>query len=165
MRRIVVLIGVAIMIGGAAASASFHGEQRALEPDRQGLEAAETADADVEQTVTPGTFHNSFVPHGACGTDTIPVTAGMSSIAVVANATVPTNDIALTLLDPSGTSVGSSDAATSPEAVEYSAASLATGNVTAKVCNSPTPAVDAFVEPYTYDGSYTVSDAPLPSTA
>ncbi|MEN3341289.1 MAG: hypothetical protein V7644_693 [Actinomycetota bacterium] len=163
MRRIVVLISVAIMIGGAVASASFHSERRALEPNRQGLEAAEGTAS--EPTVIPGTFHNSFVPHGACGTDTIPVTAGMTSIAVVVNATVPTNDIALTLLDPSGASVGSSDAVTSPEAVEYSAASLATGNWTAKVCNSPTPAVDAFVEPYTYDGSYTISNTPLPSTA
>src|SRR3954447_14786950 len=163
MRRVVLLIGVAILIGGAVASASFRNERRGLEPERQGLEAAGAGEADLE-VGTAGTFHNSFVPHGACGTDAIPVPGGQTSVAVVVNATVPSNDIAVTLLDPNGTSVGSSDAATSPEAVSYSASSLPAGNWTARVCNSPTSAVDVFVQPYTYDGSYTISDAPLPDT-
>ena len=156
------IAGIAVVSG-----TEFFGEHAAAYAPA-GLYAAQgDPDTQIMQLFdTPGTFTGSFAPPSSVRHEREPASrTGRRRSRSAVNATVPSNDIALTLLDPSGTSVGSSDEATSPEAVSYSASSLATGKWTAKVCSSPTPAVDVFVAPYTYDGSYTISDTPLPDTA
>ena len=112
-----------------------------------------------------GTFETSFTPT-ACGERVpIPVAVGETSLAVVASATVPANDIVLTVFR-NGALLGSADTLTSPEA--YVATTLppaaATDVVEAQVCPFAGPPVPA-AEPYTAVGAYAWASAPaLPST-
>ncbi len=103
-----------------------------------------TFDADA---LTCGPYHDFTV---AAGTTTIDVTA---------TATVPSNDIVLTLSHPQGTVVGSSDVGTSPEAIHHAPESLEPGTYSVQVCPYPTPSAPP-VAPYSYSGTFATSDAP-----
>jgi hypothetical protein len=78
------------------------------------------------------TFTGDYGPPPACGPmHAFAVDSGEKAVAAAASALNPTNDIILKLFDPSGTLVGSSDTATSPEAVLFqdpNGNDLATGN-------------------------------------
>jgi hypothetical protein len=161
MRRwlVVLVLALATALLGLSASGlpSEHGTD--VEAEAEGslyaAEATERADA-------TGTFSGSFTPPSTCGPDhPITVDAGTTTIDVVATATLPTNDIVLTLHDPSGTQVAASDTATSPEAVHYAAATIAPGTWFARVCPFADPIV-AMLPPFTYTGVYTTTSAPLP---
>lgn len=153
------IAGIAVLSG-----TEFFGEHvSAYEP--AGLYAAQgDPDAQFEDTldVTPGTFSGTYGPQGGpCGTNAIAIAAGTATIDVTVTATLPTNDIAISLVDPSGATVGTSDTATSPEAIHYSSASIVAGTWTVKVCESPNPAVPS-LPPTTYTGAYATTSAPLP---
>jgi hypothetical protein len=163
MRRLlgvlVVAMAAAALIEGIELGRSAHQTR----PTGVGLDAAVAADnAEGADQVTPGTFTGAFDPNGICGVNTFQVGAGTATIDVAVTATLPTNDIALTLLDPGGNPVGSSDVATSPEAVHYAASPVAAGTWTAKVCPSANPA-GPFLEPYTYVGTFVTTDLPVPA--
>ena len=112
-----------------------------------------------------GTFETTFGAT-ACGPRVgIPVAAGETALAVVAHATVPTNDIVLTVFR-NGTPLASADTLTTPEA--YVTTTLPPADpadvVEAQVCPYSPPAV-APAEPLTATGAYAWGTAPpLPST-
>jgi hypothetical protein len=112
------------------------------------------------------TFTGEYTPPGCGPAHTFAVGAGQKSIAVVATEVNPTNDIVLSLIDPSGKTVASSDVATSPEAIAYqdpSGNDLAAGNWAAQVCpfNGPSlqPPLPNQTPPYTYAVVVTVTGA------
>jgi len=84
------------------------------------------------------------------------VDAATQSIAVVASAVLPTNDIVLKLYGPSGDVVASQDTGTSPEALTYSPGTgVPEGTYEVEVC----PFADAvFLEPGNYTGVFTASE-------
>jgi extracellular elastinolytic metalloproteinase len=126
------------------------------------------------------TFTGEYGPPPACGpVHPFAVDSAQKSIVATASALNPGNDIILTLLDPAGTVVGSSDTATSPEAVVYQdpkGADLATGNWAVQVCpyvGAPLTPVPNQLPPYTYVAGVAVTTAsatlptlprPLPPT-
>lgn len=83
-------------------------------------------------------------------------------ITASASALVPTNDIVLKLLSPTGSTLAASDTGTSPEAVSYSAASIPAGIYHVQVCPFQNPTVP-FTGPGNYAGTYTTSDQGAPS--
>lgn len=103
-------------------------------------------------------FTGDYGPPPACGpVHSFAVDSGEKAVAAAASAINPTNDIILKLLDPSGNVVGSSDTATSPEAVLYqdpSGGDLAVGNWGLQVCPftgpSLQPPLPNQTPPYTY---------------
>ena len=110
-------------------------------------------------TVLP--FQGSFTAT-ACGTPfDFQVPSGTGTIDVVANATAPTDDILLKLVH-NGTTLGTSDEGTSPEAVHYSnGGTIPSGTYSAIVCPSPNP-----LGPFTlmtYSGTVTLTDAAAPN--
>ncbi len=116
------------------------------------------------------TFTGDYGPPPACGpVHAVGVSAGQKSIAVAASALNPANDIVLKLLDPSGAVVGSSDTATSPEAVAYQdpkGNDLAAGDWGLQVCpyngGGLVPGVPNQTAPYTYVAAAVV--APVSAT-
>ena len=98
----------------------------------------------------------------ACGTPfDFQVPDGTGTIDVVANATAPTDDILLKLVY-NGTTLASSDEATSPEAVHYSNGGvIPSGTYSAIVCPSPNPAGPFTL--MTYSGTVTLTDAAVPN--
>ncbi|MDX6511874.1 MAG: extracellular elastinolytic metalloproteinase, partial [Gaiellaceae bacterium] len=109
---------------------------------------------------TPQAFSGSFTPPTTCGPyHDFTVAAGSTTIDVVASATVPSNDIVLTLERPHGNVLASSDTATSPEAIHYAPSVLPAGVYSVKVCPFNPPTVPP-APPYTYAGSFLASDAP-----
>lgn len=106
-----------------------------------------------------GTWETAYTA-SACGPrEPIPVAAGETSLVVTAAATVPANDVVLTVFR-NGDPLGTVDTLTSPEA--YAALALdppaaATDIVEAQVCPY---AGAAGAEPYTATGTYTWGSAP-----
>jgi hypothetical protein len=121
------------------------------------------AQADPQQAYT---FNGDYAPP-ACGPmHSFAIGVGQKSIAAAATALNPTNDIILSLVDPSGHTVGTSDTATSPEAVVYQdpkGNDLATGNWAVQICpfNGPSlqPPLPNQTPPYTYVATVAVSPA------
>jgi hypothetical protein len=100
---------------------------------------------DVPATLACGPLHPFEVPDGT------------KSIAVAAQSSIATNDIALRLLF-NGATVASADTATSPEAIHYAPTVLTPGVYSVQVCPYSSPSVPA-VGPYTYVGTFTTNDA------
>jgi len=147
------LTGLAVLSG-----TEFFGEHGiAYEP--AGLYAAQ-GDPDAQQfaDLTPTTFSGSF---GAttCDSQSLPVPAGTQTIDVVVTAVLPSNDIVISLIDPSGKQVATQDTGTSPEAIHYAASTIPAGQWTVKTC----PTGSTNVPPYNYTGVFTTSDLPLPA--
>jgi hypothetical protein len=102
-------------------------------------------------------FAGTAGPFPACGpTHPIPIPAGTQSIAVVATSNIPANDIVLKLLK-NGTTVSSSDNATSPEAIFYApSGGVGAGTYAAQVCPFDTGLVGGTMD---YTGFWTTNDA------
>lgn len=80
------------------------------------------------------------------------------SIAVVASAVLPTNDIVLKLYGPEGDVVASQDSGTSPEALTYSPGTgVPPGTYEVEVCPFQDPTAP-FTEPGNYAGVFTASE-------
>jgi len=112
----------------------------------------------VRAATTPGSFSADYTPT-ACGAKVpLAVPAGTQTLVVGANGVVASNDFALNVFR--GTvSIGSSDQATSPEAVaaNVSPASTAGDTFSAQICPSAAP-LGPFVAPYTVNGVFAASD-------
>ena len=105
-----------------------------------------------------GTFSGS-VSGTTCGPkQPIQVTAGETTIHVVATADVPANDITLELFDQVGTQVAHGDTLTSPEELTYSSSSLTPGTWQAQVCPFPGGLV---TDPASYHGTWATSSGPV----
>jgi len=120
----------------------------------------------VQQLFTTNTFSGTYSPT-SCGvsgpfatpTPTPPSTS-IQTIDVIAGDPILTNDILLNLRFGSSTGpvVGSSDVATSPEAIHYApTGGVPPGNYFVEVCPSPSP-LGPFVSPTTYTGTITFND-------
>jgi len=164
MRRWVVLLVVSGMAFAAVLSGSEFFGEHVGHYEAEAYQPGGDPDAAVEEQfdVTPGTFSGTFSP--ACGTNGFSVSAGTTTIDVTVTATLPTNDITLTLLDPSGQQAAFSDQLTSPEVVHYSSASIAAGTWTVQVCAAGNAAAN--MAPYTYTGVFATTSGtptvPLP---
>lgn len=123
----------------------------------------------VSNLAQPTTFSGTYNPNACTTSDSaynngpFVVPAGQQSIDVAVTAVLPTNDIAINLIystttEAAGSVVGSSDVATSPEAIHYAPnGGVPAGNYYVQTCQSPSPA-DASVAPYTYAGAFTTND-------
>jgi hypothetical protein len=158
MRRWVVLVTVLGMAFVAVLSGTEFFGEHVGHYDAVAYQPGGDPEARLQQQfdVTPGTFSGTFAP--SCGTNAVSVSAGTTTIDVAVTATLPTNDITLALLDPSGQQVAFSDTLTSPEAVHYTSSSLPAGTWTIKVCAAAN--ATANLQPYTYTGVVTASSAP-----
>jgi hypothetical protein len=107
-------------------------------------------------------FTGSYGPGAACAARfDFPVGANTTTIDVAATADVPANDIVLSLYY-GNVLLGTSDTATSPEAVHYATgAVLATGTYSAQVC--PFDASQDNVNT-NYHGAVVLTELPLPNT-
>ena len=105
-----------------------------------------------------GTFSGSITPT-ACGPlHPITVAPGETTIDVVATADVAANDITLELFDPDGNHKAHGDTGTSPEEIVYQSDNLQSGVWHVQVCPFQGGVI---AEPYTYDGVYSTSSAPV----
>jgi extracellular elastinolytic metalloproteinase len=103
-----------------------------------------------------GTFSGTTGPAGACGPQhLISAPSGTQSIDVIASSTIPANDIVLKLVyKVTNATVGSSDEATSPEAIHYApAGGVPAGNYGAQVCP-----FTAGAAPFDYSGQFITQD-------
>jgi hypothetical protein len=104
-----------------------------------------------------GTISGSITPT-ACGPlHPITVTAGETTIDVVANMDVAANDITLELFDPHGMHKAHADNLTSPEEVVYQSDSLEAGVWHTQVCPFQGGVI---AEPYSYHGTYATTARP-----
>jgi PKD repeat protein len=132
-------------------------------------------------TPTPATAEGTQVIQGTydphkypCGSDklTFNVGPGKSSIVVQANATVPANDISVSLIyNHDGTSelIKTEDTGTCCEALRYApAGQVPPGEYQVQICQTPNTSGVPQNAPFTYTGTFTVTDggsAPSPTPA
>ncbi|MDQ3805359.1 MAG: PKD domain-containing protein, partial [Acidobacteriota bacterium] len=120
--------------------------------------------APPETTTFQGVYSDSPAPR-ACGPrHSFQVPAGKQRIAASAAAQIPSNDIILKLYGPSGGEpLGTSDTATSPEAVTYAPdGGVPSGTYQVEVCPFDDPAAPPQA-PYNYAGTFTTDDTAPPS--
>src|SRR5581483_1824425 len=144
MRRKRLLVAASVAAAAAAAA----------------IVALVSGSASADNTVI--NFSGSYGPGAACAARfDFPVGANTTTIDVAATADVPANDIVLNLYYDSEL-LGSSDTATSPEAVHYAPGGVLTaGTYSAEVC--PFDASQNNVNT-NYRGSVVLTEVPLPST-
>ncbi len=112
--------------------------------------------------VPPQTFQGSFTPPSGCGPmHPFTVDTTTKSILVTAAADVTTNDIVLKVFRPDGMSAGTSDNATSPEAVTVTSG-VVPGKWSAQVCPFGSASMTPYVAPYSYVGNVVESDTAAP---
>ncbi len=113
---------------------------------------------------TPGTFVATYTATGCGPRVPLTVPAASASLAVVANGVNPGDDFVLNVYR-GGASIGTSDTATSPEAVTATLTppSTATDTFSAEICPSPNP-LGPFVGPFTVAGAYVAAETPLAAT-
>jgi extracellular elastinolytic metalloproteinase len=119
----------------------------------------------VEQDAQPQSqpFSGEYTATGCGPGHDFTVESGTTTIDVAATATLPTNDIVLHLQHPRGVDVGSSDTATSPEAIHYApGGSVDPGVYTVQVCPYPDPTVPA-LPPFTYAGTFITTGVQVPT--
>src|SRR4051794_3142640 len=159
LRRWVSLFVVLGIVGFVAVSLSEPFSEHVIRYEPPGLYAAQ-GDPDAQQfaDLTPTTFSGAF---GAttCDSKSLPVPSGTQAIDVVVTALLPSNDIVISLIDPSGKQVANQDTGTSPEAIHYGSSTIPAGQWTVKTC----PTGSTNVPPYDYTGVFTTSDLPLPA--
>jgi hypothetical protein len=113
------------------------------------------------------TFSGTFdISHAyPCSTSAGPflVPPGQARIIVNVNATVPTNDLAVTLVGPDGMPIHTEDNGVGNEAFDYEASPVAAGNYTLQVCASGNP-LAPFQQPYSYTGTFTYNDTAVSSS-
>jgi extracellular elastinolytic metalloproteinase len=116
----------------------------------------------TDQNADTETFQGAFSPTDCGPLHPYSVDDATKSINVVASATVVTNDIVLYLIH-NGTTVASSDTATSPEVINYApAGGIDPGVYNVQVCPFGSPTVPD-TPPYTYAGVFQSSDQSTPS--
>ena len=119
----------------------------------------------AQSPTNPATFSGTFDPHPyPCATapHVFNVPAGQARIIVNVNATLPVNDLAVTLLQ--GTNfIRTEDTGVGNEVLVYEPAGGVTpGNYTVQVCASPNPA--ALQSPYNYTGTFTYNNTAVSSS-
>lgn len=124
---------------------------------------------------TSGTqvIQGTYDPHKyPCGSDKhhFSIGAGKASIVVQVNATVPANDISVSLLYHDGDKVNlikTEDTGTCCEVLRYApAGQVPPGDYDVQICQTPTPNGVPQNAPFTYTGTFTVTDggsAPSPT--
>jgi hypothetical protein len=121
--------------------------------------------ATVPATSVPETFNGTYDPTVyPCATPrhhfTVP--ANQVRIVVQVSATVPTNDLTLSLLygpDPNPILIHTEDTATSSEVYAYQpAGGLAPGEYQVQICQTPTTNGVPQMAPFTYNGTFTYDD-------
>ena len=113
----------------------------------------------------PATFSGQFDATQACPCSSVPsvftVPPGQARIIVNVNATVPTNDLAVTLLQGTGATaqfLHTEDNGVGNEVFVYDpAGGVLPGNYSVQVCASSNP-LAPFAQPYTYAGTFTYND-------
>src|SRR5690349_6516695 len=110
----------------------------------------------------PTPFSGTYDPHSfPCGSARhhFMVPADQSGIVVQTSATVPTNDISVSLLfgpDPNPVFINTDDAATSSEALVWEpAGGVPAGEYQVQICQTPTPNGVPQMAPFTYNGTFT----------
>jgi len=116
----------------------------------------------VQQTSFTGTYNPNACTTSDAAYNNGPfvVGTGLQSIDVSVSAVVPSNDIAIYLVfgTAAGTVVGSSDVATSPEAIHYApSGGVPPGTYWVRTCQSPTPAAPS-AAPYAFVGFFITND-------
>jgi extracellular elastinolytic metalloproteinase len=118
----------------------------------------------AQQTSFSGTYNPSACTtlDPAYNNGPFVVAAGQQSIDVVVSTVLPSNDIAINLIfgatEATGAVVGSSDVATSPEAIHYApAGGVPPGNYFVQTCQSSAPAAPS-TAPYTFAGFFITND-------
>jgi extracellular elastinolytic metalloproteinase len=121
------------------------------------VDQASAAPTKKKQPANPLTFSGDFTPTACSPKIPLEVPAGSKSLAVVVNTTNAENDIALNVYRGSVT-IGSSDEASSPEAVAATLrpAAKAGDKFFAEVCPSSAP-LGPFIAPYSFQGVYAAS--------
>src|SRR5438874_1380698 len=111
-----------------------------------------------------GTFDTAHAYGAGCTTFSGPfvVPAGQARIIVNVNATVPTNDLALTLVDPLGQPIHTEDTGVGNEVFDYEGSPVPAGSYTVYVCASANP-LAPFQQPNTYTGTFTYNDTAVSS--
>ncbi|MGH9873409.1 MAG: PKD domain-containing protein, partial [Pyrinomonadaceae bacterium] len=117
----------------------------------------------------PQTFQGTYDPHPyPCATARhhFNVPAGMARIVVQVNATVPTNDLSVSLLfgsDPNPVLLDTEDTGTCCEALLYQpAAGVPAGEYQVQICQTPTPQGVPQQPPYDYVGTFTADSTLAP---
>ena len=113
----------------------------------------------------PATFSGQFDATQAYPCSSVPsvftVPPGQARIIVNVNATVPTNDLAVTLLQGTGATaqfLHTEDNGVGNEVFVYDpAGGVLPGDYSVQVCASPNP-LAPFAQPYTYTGAFTYND-------
>jgi len=109
----------------------------------------------------PTSFTGTFGQTSCGAPNSFTVGAGQTSISVLVNATLPSNDIAIELRYGNAI-VASADTATSPEGIVYAPnGGVPAGTYSVVVC----PYDDTSIEPRSYTGTFTTDDTPVPSAS
>src|SRR4051812_7965236 len=119
----------------------------------------------IPQVAVPSQFSGTFDPNVyPCSSPLqgpFVVPPGQARIVVQVDATIPANDITVTLLygaGPNPTFVTSTDTGVGEEVINYSpGGAVPAGTYQVQVCVSPNPAAP-FQQPYTYTGLFTYDD-------
>jgi hypothetical protein len=90
------------------------------------------------------------------------VPLNQSRIIVNVNATVPTNDLAVTLVGPDGFPIHTEDNGVGNEAFDYEGSPVPGGNYTVYVCASANP-LAPFQQPLTYTGTFSYNSTQISS--
>lgn len=106
-----------------------------------------------------GTFDTAHAYGSGCTTFSGPfvVPAGQARIIVNVDAAVPTNDLALTLVDPLGQPIHTEDTGVGNEVFDYEGSPVPAGSYKVYVCTSANP-LAPFQQPNTYNGTFTYND-------
>lgn len=114
-------------------------------------------------------FSGEYDPHVfPCSTPThsYTVAAGKVRIVVQVNAGIPTNDLTVTLLFGPGAGVvvaGPEDTGVGSEVLTYEpVGGVPAGNYQVKICQTPNVLAGDQMPPYTYAGTFTTDDSPVP---
>jgi|tagenome__1003787_1003787.scaffolds.fasta_scaffold20982775_3 hypothetical protein len=116
----------------------------------------------------PAPFSGTYDPHTfPCGSArhhfTVP--AGQTRIIVQTSATVPTNDISVSLLygsDPNPVFIDTEDGGTSSEALIWEpGAGVPAGEYQVQICQTPTPNGVPQMAPFDYNGTFTYDNSPV----
>src|SRR5947209_1614386 len=157
-----VLAGIPLLLTGVVllALSTTYGANRKLRAGTAGQRQLISPSLAVPSPFM-GTYDPTVFP---CGTPRhhFIVPAGQARIVVQVSATVPTNDLSMTLLfgpDPNPLPLHTEDTGTSSEAYLYQpAGGVPAGEYQVQICQTPTPNGVPQMPPYSYNGTFTYDD-------
>jgi hypothetical protein len=116
-------------------------------------------------TTFNGTFDTAHAYGAGCTTFSGPfvVPAGQARIIVNVDATVPTNDLAFTLVDALGQPIHTEDTGVGNEVFDYEGSPVPAGSYKVYVCASANP-LAPFQQPGSYTGTFTYNDTAVSSS-